>query len=327
MSRLKTAYAGLTLSSPIIVASSGLTNSVTKIKELEAAGAGAVVLKSLFEEQILMQAQHIESMSQDYPEAADYIHSYVKANDLSQYLTLISDAKRECKLPIIASINCYENSSWEDFARDIEQAGADAIELNIQTINTTITPKLGEYEARHLEIINRVKQVVNIPVIAKIGQRFSNLISLATQLKANGADAVVLFNRFNQPDIDIEKLEITSSTPFSHAGDFSNTLRWIGIVSGRTTNIDLAASTGVWEVESPIKAILAGATAVQVCSIVYKKGATIITEMNTALEQWMDRHNFETIAQCKGMLNLASVSDITMYERVQFMKHYSNKEW
>lgn len=168
MQTLQTKYAGLTLRNPIIIGSSGLTNTVDKIKELERAGAGAVVLKSLFEEQILMQSEHLLKEAESYPEAYDYVREYVKSNDIKSYIDLISDAKKYTSIPIIASINCYEKGSWADFAQRIEIAGADAIEINILKISTDIEEKPGEYEQLHIDILKEVKSKVKIPVTLKL---------------------------------------------------------------------------------------------------------------------------------------------------------------
>ena len=326
MQTLQTKYAGLILRNPIIIGSSGLTNTVDKIKELEKAGAGAVVLKSLFEEQILIQSDHLLREVESYPEAYDYVREYVKSNDVMNYLDLISDTKKYTSIPIIASINCYEKGSWADFARRIEAAGADAIEVNILKISTDVNEKSGEYEQLHIDILKTVKNIVKIPVTIKLGQRFSNIVSMVNQLKANQADGVVLFNRFYQPDIDIHKMQVTSGTVFSCSSDFSNTIRWLGIVSGKIPNLDLAASTGIHEPETIIKAILAGASAVEICSILYQHGNGIIPQMLTVLEEWMTEHGFNTIDDFKGLLNFKNVPDQSYYERVQFMKYFSNRD-
>ena len=317
METLQTAYAGLTLRNPLIVASSGLTNNIDKIKDIEKAGAGAVVLKSLFEEQILDQAHHVLYHSADYPEAYDYVQNYVRSHRIEEYLTLIREAKASCSIPIIASINCYDNGSWVSFARDMEAAGADAMEINILKIAT---------EKLHTDILKAIKNAVKIPVTVKMGQRFSNIVAVVNQLKANNADGVVLFNRFYQPDIDIHKMQFTSGTVFSSSSDFSNTMRWIGIVSGQIPNLSLAASTGVHEPEAVIKALLAGASAVELCSVLYQHGNGIIMQMLTILEEWMQSQGFKTIGEFKGLLNFKNVPDQSYYERVQFMKYFSNRD-
>ena len=205
MTTLETTYAGLKLRNPIIVGSSGLTNSADKNRRLYEAGAGAVVLKSLFEEQILMDADSL-SNPQMAPEGSDYLLNYVRMHKLGEYLELIRETKKACPIPVIASINCYDDSNWVDFARQIEEAGADALEINILALQTEIDYKPGSFEQRHVDILRHVKKTVSIPVIMKLGTNLTNPVALMEQLKANGAAAVILFNRFYQPDIDIEKM-------------------------------------------------------------------------------------------------------------------------
>ena len=193
-------------------------------------------------------------------------------------------------------------------------------------ISTDIEEKPGEYEQLHIDILKEVKSKVKIPVTLKLGQRFSNIVGVVNQLKANQVDGVVLFNRFYQPDIDIHKMQFTSGTVFSCSSDFSNTIRWIGIVSGKVPNLNLAASTGIHEPETVIKAILAGASAVEICSILYQHGNGIISQMLTVLEEWMTEHGFSSIDAFKGILNFKNVPDQSYYERVQFMKYFSNRD-
>lgn len=319
---LSTEYAGLKLRNPLIAASSGLTNSIKKIKELEKAGVGAVVLKSLFEEQIDSHSEKL-NLSSDYPEASDYINAYVEMNHVEKYLDLIRQAKSSCDIPIIASINCYKVSRWIDFAKSIQEAGADALELNIFLINT------GQYGDRYLEesyvnIVREIKKVINIPIIIKIARSVSNLPGLVEKLEALGVSAVVLFNRFYQLDIDINAMEITSGPVFSHPEDFSETLRWTAITSGYVPNFNIACSYGVHKWEDIIKGLLAGATAMQLCSVLYEKGLEIVPEMITCLEEWMTQNNYSNIQEFRGKLSYSNIPDPALYERAQFMKYFSN---
>lgn len=220
---LQTTFAGLKLKNPLIAASSGLTNSVNKIVELEQSGVGAIVLKSLFEEQI---ENHSEKLSQiaDYPEAADYINTYVEMNHVEKYLELIRSAKSHCSVPIIASINCYKMSRWTEFAKTIQDAGADGIELNLFVLNA------GEFGNTYLEdtyvnIVRELKKEIHIPVVIKMAKNISNLPGLVSKLKALKADGVVLFNRFYQLDIDIKTMKLKAGPVFSNPSDFSDTLR------------------------------------------------------------------------------------------------------
>ncbi|KAF5082231.1 NAD-dependent dihydropyrimidine dehydrogenase subunit PreA [anaerobic digester metagenome] len=322
MVNLQTTFAGLTLKNPFIAASSGLTNSLSKIKELDKAGIGAVVLKSLFEEQI---ENHTEKLTQisDYPEAADYINAYIQMNHVEKYLDLIRSVKAECTIPVVASINCYKLTRWTDFAKSIEAAGADAIELNVFLLNA------GEYGDTYLEdsyisIVKQLKKTVKIPVVVKMAKNMGNLPGLVGKLKALGTDGIVLFNRFYQLDIDINKMEITAGTVFSNPADFHETLRWTAIVSGRVKEIDILCSTGVHSWEDTIKGILAGASGVQLCSVLYEQGMEVIGNMITCVEEWMEQNNYERISDFKGKLNYANIASPSLYERVQFMKYFSN---
>ncbi len=322
---LETRYAGLNLRNPIIVGSSGLTNSVDKIKDLEKAGAGAVVLKSLFEEQISMQSNWLLENG-DYPEANDYISQYVKNHEITDYLELIQQAKSNCRIPIIASINCYKSNSWTEFAHQIEMAGSDAIELNIFVLHTEINTNSDALENEYIRILNKLKEVVNIPVTVKIGKQFNNIPNFVNKLYANGAAGVVLFNRFYQPDIDINKLQFVSGQVFSSHSDIADTLRWTAIVAGRVPQISLAASTGIHEWEDVIKCILAGASAVELCSSIYQHGNELIGQICRGLEEWMLSMNFKSVETFTGKLNGANIADPSLYERIQFMKYFSNRD-
>jgi Dihydroorotate dehydrogenase len=323
MNKLKTTFAGLNLKSPIIVSSSGLTNNPQRILNLEKAGAGAVVLKSLFEEQInLLMNQY--SQYNEYPEALDYIRSYSETWTVNEYTKLIKDTKEICTIPIIASIHCISNGSWTSYAQQIEQAGADALELNISILNTS--REAVDVEKEHIEIVRSVKGKVSIPVIVKIGANHSNLVSLADKLAGSGADAVTLFNRFYQPDINIQKLSFTAGNVFSKPEDLSNTIRWAAIVSGILPQVEISASTGVHDWEAAVKMLLAGAQTVQICSAIYEQGDGILYEIETCIEEWMNQHSFHHLEDFRGRLNYKNISNPSMFERTQFMKYFSNRE-
>lgn len=322
---MKTQYAGLTLRNPLIVGSSGLTNNAERNKEFEKAGAGAIVLKSLFEEQIEMQSDTLMQES-DYPEAADYIRGYVKANQVNDYLNLIKKTKELCSIPVIASINCYKADVWIDFAHQIELAGADALELNVFFMETNTDGDPNEIRDLYVNIIRKVKETVSIPVIMKIGKSFNNIPALVNTLRVNGADAVVLFNRFYQPDIDINNMQIVSGNVFSSHSDLSDTIRWTAIVAGKIPEINIACSTGVHDWEDVIKCLLAGATAVQMCSAIYTHGAEIISQVLTCMEEWMHQAHYRSISEFRGKLNYANIPNPAMYERSQFMKYFSNRD-
>ena len=343
MATLETSFAGLKLKNPIIVSSSGLTDSAAKNQKLSEAGAGAIVLKSLFEEQIMMEADWMGDPNM-YPEGSDYLVGYIREHKLGEYLNLIKESKKVCNIPIIASINCYQNADWVEFAAKIEEAGADALEINILALQTDVQYTYGTFEQRHIDILSHIKKTVKIPVIMKLGDNLTNPIALIDQLYANGAAAVVLFNRFYQPDINIEKMIQVSGNVFSNESDLSKALRWIGIASAAVNKLDYAASGGIHSPEgivkailampsggihSPegiVKAILAGASAVEICSVLYQNSATIIEEYIRFLNLWMDRKGMETISQFKGILNVNDLKGVNTFERTQFLKYFSSHE-
>lgn len=325
MADIQTTFAGLKLRNPIIISSSGLTNSADKNKKLEDAGAGAIVLKSLFEEQIVLETSHLET-STLYPGADEYIFEALRGHKLSEYLKLIQESKAQCRIPIIASINCFTNSEWTVFAKEIKKAGADAIEVNILSLQTEVEYDYGAFEQHHVRILQKIKKEVNIPVIMKLGFNLTNPVTLINQLYANGAAAVVLFNRFYQPDIDIDKQQQTSGEVFSNGSELPLSLRWIGIASSAVTQIDYAASGGVHKPEDVIKAILSGASAVEMCSVIYRKGNTCIQPMTEFLSTWMNKKGYSSIGQFKGLLNTKDVKGVNTFERTQFLKYYGKKE-
>lgn len=324
MEQLKTTFAGLSLKNPIIISSSGLTNSVEKIKKLEAAGAAAVVLKSVFEEQINIQAGSMQGYGS--PEADDYLGAYVRSHALNEHIDLIEQAKRECTIPIIASINCYSDSEWTDFAVMMQNAGADALELNILALQTEKDYTFGSFEQRHIDILRHVKKVVSIPVIIKLGSNFTNPVTLINQLYANGANAVVLFNRFYQPDFNIDTLTFSNTNVMSTPNELASRLRWTAIASAEVPQINYAVSGGVHCGKGVIKSILAGASAVEICSVIYQYGAKEIAKMTNELKEWMNEHGYNNLSQFKGKMNAAACGSINPFERTQFMKYYSNHE-
>lgn len=327
MTNLETKYMGLKLKNPIIVASSGLTNSVEKIKGLENAGAAAIVLKSIFEEQINNEVSHLINRDPQnlYPEAEDYIWNYTRNNSITRHLNLLSEAKKEVEIPIIASINCMSASEWTVFAKDFENAGADALELNLFFVPTNRLKSSEEIEQLYLKVVSDVKKQVKIPVSVKIGYYYTNLISMADRLVANGASALVLFNRFYEPDINIEKMEIITSEIFSSPADIRRSLRWIGLISSQLPKVEIAAGTGIHDGEAVIKQLLAGAQVVQICSSVYINGSQIIAGMISDLNAFMKKQNFKKIEDFRGRLSYKNIPDPLLYERAQFMKYFSGQ--
>jgi dihydroorotate dehydrogenase (fumarate) len=328
MRDLSTNYMGLKLKNPLLVSSSGLSGSVAKIERLAAAGVGAIVLKSLFEEQINHEVnQEIQNSGNlGYPEAIDYLKGYVHQHKLADYLSLIKGAKAKVDVPIIASINCYSANEWVDFAKQIESAGADALELNVFVVNTDKNGSAEAYEQIYFDIIESVVKTISIPVAIKLGPFFSNLVSLVNRLSLSGVKGVVMFNRFYEPDVDIEALKVTSASVFSSAADIKNTLRWVSIVSAKVPAVHISATTGIHNAEGAIKQLLVGATTVQVCSAVYKSGPTIIRKMLEDIDFWMAGKGFSKIGDFRAALNYSSVPDPQLYERAQFMKYFSSLE-
>lgn len=323
MANLRTRYVGLDLRNPVIVSSSGLTDSVDKIKELYDQNAGAVVLKSLFEEQINYEAGRLIDQS-NYPEAQDYISNYTKSNSVEQYLDLIEGAKKEVNIPVIASINCVSSSDWVNFTKEIQSAGADALELNIYTLPTSRHSKASDVEKVYMEIAEKINHILSIPFVVKLGQHFSNLLYIVDQLYYRGVKGVVLFNRFYQPDIDIHSKKLKSSEVFSSPADIRYPLRWIGILSAEIDTIDISASTGVHSGEAAIKLLLAGAHTIQVCSAIYQNGPEYINRIVKYIEEWMNKNNYDSIDSFRGKLNYEKIPDPAIYERTQFMKYFSS---
>lgn len=325
MSILQTNYLGLTLRNPLIVSSSGLTSTREKIARLEASGAGAVVLKSVFEEQILNETTHLENYTA-YTEAADYLNFYLKEDYLGQYLNLIRDAKSTLSIPVIASICCVAQGAWVDFARRIEEAGADALELNIFMLPTQRDETAEVIERRYLSIVETVTSAVKLPVVVKVGPRFTNLLNVVEGIDHRNAKGVVMFNRFYEPDININSLQVTEADIFSSSAELRNSIRWIAMISAAFPKLNIAASTGVHTGEDAAKVLLAGANAFEVCSTVYRGGLETIGKINAFLEDWMKKQGFESMDEVIGKLNYSRVAHPIAYERAQFMKYFSSHE-
>jgi len=321
---LMTSFAGLNLINPIIIGSSGLTNTPEKNTALEKAGVGAVILPSIFEEQIEIQTN--KEIWTDCPNARNYILNSANEMQLEEYLKLITDSKELCHIPIIASINCYRENGWTDFVRRIEMAGADAIELNIYGLNTEIDQPENSVEDIYLRITQKVKSLVNIPVIVKMSKYFSHIVKLTDDLQKTGADGIVLFSRFYQPDIDIHLMQASSGYVFSSNSEIADTLRWTSLVNTKLPNASIASCTGIHDWEDIVKCILCGASAVELCSTVYLHGNEFIQAMNRSLEEWMTAKDFKSIEEIKGKLNFGEIQDPSLHERVQFMKYFSNRD-
>jgi dihydroorotate dehydrogenase (fumarate) len=326
MADLSASFAGLKLKNPVIIGSSGLSDSIENLIELENKGSAAVVLKSLFEEEILREMNaSMNRMNAEgflYPETVDYYDFYEGPEETTaKYLRQIEAARRALSIPIIGSINCLTPTQWTYFPKEIEKAGADALELNIFVLPSDMKRSAAENEKVYFDIIKEVLKKVNIPVIVKLSYYFSNLASFLKSISQTGISGLVLFNRFYNPDFDIDTFEYTSNAVLSNPADIYLSLRWIGIMAGRV-DCDLAASTGVHDAPGLIKQLLAGADAVEIASTIYKHGNDQIRLMLDELEAWMDKKGFQSVSQFKGRLSQLKSKNPAALERVQFMKYF-----
>lgn len=321
---LSVQYMGLNLKSPILASSSDFTNDVDSIIKLEKAGVGAVVLKSLFEEQILFEidAMRMNNMFDSYSYIEDYVAHYTKEHNLNQYLKLIEDSKQKTNIPIIASINCATASEWVKFAKQIQNAGADAIELNVFTLPSNPNANADEIRKKYFDIIDGVKANTNLPIAVKLHYYFTDLTAMMVEISKK-VDALVLFNRFFNPDIDIDNRKIISGGSLSSPNDHYHVLRWIGILHG-LLHSDLSASGGIREGASVIKSIMSGANVVQVASVLYNRGPEVITEMIGFIKNWLSKNNYSAINDLRGILSREKSAQPDAYERAQFMKYFSD---
>lgn len=326
MTDLNVKYLGLDLKNPIIAGSCGLTNSIENLKALEMAGAGAIVLKSIFEEEIYLEFAHEFSKlgpMDNNLEFLDYYDYQIKKDNLKRYLSLIRDAKKELSIPIIASINCVSTQEWGFFAKKAEDAGADAIELNMFILPSNLSQMSQDNESMYFDIVSRIASKVNIPLSLKISCYFSNLGGIIRDLSFSEVKGLVLFNRFYSPDVDIDTQKIVSSDVLSHPGDYKMSLRWIGMMANRV-NSDLCASTGVQDWQTVVKMLLVGATAVQVVSSLYREGFQSITSMVENLSKWMETNGYSSIADFRGKLSMDNTVNLAEFERVQFMRNFGD---
>lgn len=313
-------YMGLKLKSPFIAASSSYTADMDKIVALARSGAGAIVLKSLFEEQISNEVGFLEGAGTEHTETMDYLQRYVTDHSLDEYVELIKKAKKESGIPVIASINCFSHKKWVGFAKEIEKAGADALELNIYSLPLNAGKSSVGIEAEYLKIVKEITDSLKIPVAVKLGDSFTNIGNFVGALQGNGAAGAVLFNRFYTPDISLKTLKIVPAQPFSCKTEYLKELRWIAILSSQLRNFSLSASTGVYDPSSGIKLLLAGASTVQLCSVLYKQGPFVLQDFNNELKEFMKSKGFNKISDFAGMLNYSNIADPAAFERVQFLK-------
>ncbi|MDR2039119.1 MAG: dihydroorotate dehydrogenase-like protein [Bacteroidales bacterium] len=332
MVELSVKYLGLNLKNPVIAGSSGLTNSVNGLQRLEQSGVSAIVMKSLFEEQIYLNAdyniQEAKKNGMVYfrnSETFDYIDTTVKEEYLSNYLDTICEGKKKIQIPIIASINCVSAHEWISFASKLQDAGADALELNIALQGFNARLSSDDIEKRHLDIIHKVREKISIPLAVKISPYFADLSRFIDQLSGTGINGIVMFNRFFSPDINIDEMKVEAINTFSTPAELSNVLRWIAIKSS-DVSCDLCASTGVHSGRDVIKMLLVGASAVQIVSTLYNNGLAHITTILDEIEKWMQHKGLHYIDQFSGKMNQVETDSPMSYERIQFMKYYSQLE-
>jgi dihydroorotate dehydrogenase (fumarate) len=321
---LSTTYLGLTLANPIMPGASPLVDSLDRVKALQDAGASAIVMHSLFEEQIdrEMKAEyaHLHRHEDVFAEAANF---FPESDDYAlgpqEYLEHIRKVKESCKLPVIASLNGTQLGGWVEYANLIQQAGADALELNLYYLATDAAVSGEEVETDVLEIVRTVKAGVKIPVAVKLSPFFSSLAHLAKELESNGADGLVLFNRFYQPDIDLDALEVVPKLDLSSPEELRLRLRWLAILFGQV-KLPLACTGGVHSAGDVAKALLAGANVVQVVSAILRHNPTQIRTMLDGLEKWMQEKEYESVNQMRGALSLQNCPDPSAFERANYLK-------
>ena len=328
MADISCKYMGLSLKSPLIVGSCGLTNSIEKMKEMQDCGAGAVVLKSIFEEQISNEiTQSVDSTNFDvsFRDAADYIKAYTEMASYEKYTNLIRDAKKELSIPVIASINCSSDGDWVSSAKRIEDAGADALELNIFFLPADFNKYGTANEDTYFKIIDHIKASINIPIAIKTSYYFSGLAKMLQMLSYTGISSLVLFNRFYAPDIDIEKMHIKAAPVFTEGEGFYNSLRWIAIMHNHVS-CNLSATSGISTGNDIVKQLLAGADTVQIATVLYNRGIGHIKTMLDELRDWLDRHKYNSISEFRGKMSFDNVDNPEAYLRIQFMKYFAGIE-
>lgn len=325
MANLETTYLGLKLKSPVIASSSPWTSTADRVVQLENAGVGAVVLKSIFEEQIAGEAASLEMYS-DYPEAPEYLQRYLGGDYIKEFADMIKELKHRASIPVIASINCVSAGSWADYASTLEHAGADAIELNIFIQPRTAELTAARIEAIYGDIVENASSRVGIPVSVKLSARFTNIFNVTEALYNRGAKGFVLFNRMFEPDIDVERMELAGSSPLSGGSELRNSLRSIAFASSLMPQADFAVSTGIHTGDDALKCLLAGARAVEICTALYNEGTGIVSRMNSRIAAWMEERDYRTIDGFRGLMNAKLAPHGDIYGRVQYMRFFPT-EW
>jgi dihydroorotate dehydrogenase (fumarate) len=320
MADLSTQYLGLQLPTPLVLASSALSNRVDNLELAEGHGAGAVVLRSLFEEQLEAQNSALEEELARGAESSPEARTYFPPQRVGphEYLSLVERAKRALEIPVIASLNCCAPGSWTGYARDIEQAGADALEVNLYALEADPAVSSADVEARYLDVVRAIRGAVKIPIAVKLSPFFTSLGHFAARLDQAGAAGLVLFNRFLQPDLSLERMAATPTMTLSAPAEALLPLRWIGLLHGRV-KADLAASTGVYDATGSLKQVLAGATVVQLASALVKNGIPYLGKILQGMEEWMDKRAASTLAEVRGTLSQRAVQDPGAFERAQYV--------
>ena len=321
MADLSTSYLGLKLRNPIIVASGPKTSNIESLKKCEENGAGAVVLKSIFEEQIETEVgKQLVKNSEflDHSDFSEYFTNVSKDYYLDSYLKLLQDAKRELSIPVIASINCSDISTWEEYISSFEKTGADAIELNYYPIAQDRRVSGEDVDKALFKFAKRMRKSTNLPVSIKMGDNYSSLAYTISELDKIGINGLVLFNRFFRPDIDIENEKMSHLGGVSSFNEYAPSLRWIALMSSEV-KCSLAANRGIHSSSTVIKMLLAGAAACQICTV-YLKDETIIKTMCDELSAWMDKKNYKTIDEFKGKMAQENLANGSAWERTQYMK-------
>ncbi|MCR4816685.1 MAG: dihydroorotate dehydrogenase-like protein [Bacteroidales bacterium] len=321
----KTKYLGLEIDSPVIAGSCGLTNDISNLEKLEAAGAGAVIIKSVFEEQIIFDIKRNLSMiapTDNYGMSYEYIASHVADDSLGKHFELISEAKKRLHIPVIGSINCYSFENWMTYTKRFQEAGCDALELNMAILPYETTLSCEDVDRLFSDIINTLRKSVTIPVSIKVSQNFTDMAYFMQRLSWMGVNGITMFNKALNVDIDIDKMELRHAPSLSTPEEIYNTLRWVAILS-KKLRCDISASTGVHTADDVVKMLLAGAGTVQVVSCLYKNGVEYISKLNEGLRAWMTSKGYESISDFRGKFAVQSSEQASMFFRTQFMKHFA----
>jgi len=321
---LTTDYLGLALKNPIVPSASPLSKNIDTAKRLEDAGASALVMYSLFEEEMIEEAENLDFLMEGQSLGTAEADSYLPVADcykncLDLYLEQLDKLKGALEIPVIASLNGVTNGGWIEHAKDIEEAGADALELNIYYIPTDITESGAEVENRYIDILKSVKQQVSIPVTCKLTSQFSSPGHLVKQLEIAGANGVSLFNRFYQPDINLQSLEIDPKLSLSSPYESLLRMHWIALIRGHT-EMSLAATGGIHDVQSVVKLLLVGADVTHLCSVLLKQGPDVVKTIIDNLAQWMDENDYESVSQLKGSLSQGKAINPIAFERVNYLE-------